>query len=118
MELDLFSLECNKVPSSEFWAVYGFGITLGSLSANVQDCVPVLLKDWCGVSGHWNSLTFGWAWFQCRDGSLREDCHLLMFPGVGNSLVNQSLGLISPILGVQANPYCSTNTSQATQHRR
>ena len=35
------------MPSSVFWAVYGFGITLGSLSANVQDCVPVLLKDWC-----------------------------------------------------------------------
>ena len=27
--LDLFFLECNKVSSSEFWGVYGFGITLG-----------------------------------------------------------------------------------------
>ena len=25
VELDLFSLECNEVSSSEFWGVYGFG---------------------------------------------------------------------------------------------
>ena len=43
----IFSLKGSAMPSSVFWAVYGFGITLGSLSANVQDCVPVLLKDWC-----------------------------------------------------------------------
>ena len=26
VELDLFSLECNEVFSSEFWGVYGFGM--------------------------------------------------------------------------------------------
>jgi len=45
MELDLFSLECNEVSSSEFWGVYGFGMTLGSLSFNTQGCVPELLEN-------------------------------------------------------------------------
>ena len=27
--------------------VYGFGMALCCLSAAVQSCVPVLLKDWC-----------------------------------------------------------------------
>ena len=34
VELDLFSLECNKVSSSEFWGVYGFGVTLGCIYFN------------------------------------------------------------------------------------
>ena len=45
MELDLFSLECNEVSSSEFWGIYGFGMTLGSLSFNAQGCVPELLEN-------------------------------------------------------------------------
>ena len=45
VELDLFSLECNKVSSSEFWGVYGFGVTLGSLYSNAQYCVLVLLEN-------------------------------------------------------------------------
>ena len=45
VEMDLFSLECNDVCSSEFWSVYWFGITLGSPSFNVQDCAPVLLEN-------------------------------------------------------------------------
>ena len=40
VELDLLSLECNEVSSSEFWGVYGFGMALGSLSFNGQGCVP------------------------------------------------------------------------------
>ena len=39
MELDLFSLEGNAVSSSAFYGVYGFGMTLDSLSLNVQGCV-------------------------------------------------------------------------------
>ena len=39
------SLECNEVPSSEFWGVYGFGVTLGSLYFNAQGCVPELLEN-------------------------------------------------------------------------
>ena len=29
--------------SIEFWGVSGFGMALGSLSFNAQDCVPILL---------------------------------------------------------------------------
>ena len=32
--MDLFSMKCNEVSSSEFWGVYGFGIAFGSLSFN------------------------------------------------------------------------------------
>ena len=45
VELDLFSLECNEVSSSEFWGVCGFGMALGSPSFNVQGRVPVLLGN-------------------------------------------------------------------------
>ena len=45
VELDHFSLECSEVSSSEFWGVYGFGVTFGSLYFNVQCCVPVLLEN-------------------------------------------------------------------------
>ena len=45
VELDLFSLACNEVSSSEFWGVYGFGMTLGTLYFNVQGCVPTLLEN-------------------------------------------------------------------------
>ena len=34
VELDLFSLECNEVSSSELWGLYRFGMALGSLSFN------------------------------------------------------------------------------------
>lgn len=45
MELDLISLKGSALSSIEFGDIYGFGIALGSLSANVQHCVPVLLKE-------------------------------------------------------------------------
>ena len=45
VELDLFSLECNETSSSEFWGVYGFGMTLGSMYFNAQGCVPALLEN-------------------------------------------------------------------------
>ena len=43
--MDLLSLKCNEVSSSEFWGVDGFGMALGSLSFNAQGCVPVLLEN-------------------------------------------------------------------------
>ena len=46
--MNLFSLKCNKVSSSEFWGVYGFGMALGRLSCNAQGCVPALLENWHG----------------------------------------------------------------------
>ena len=45
VELDLFSLKCNEVFSSEFLGVCGFGMALGSLSFNAQGCVPALLEN-------------------------------------------------------------------------
>ena len=39
------SLKCNKVSSSEFWIVFGFGVALGSLSFGAQGCVPALLEN-------------------------------------------------------------------------
>jgi len=44
-ELDPFSQECNEVSGSEFCGVFGFGMTLGSLSFNAQVCVPDLLEN-------------------------------------------------------------------------
>ena len=45
MELNLFSLGCNEVSSSEFRGVSGFGVTLGSLYINAKGYVPVLLEN-------------------------------------------------------------------------
>ena len=45
VELDLFSLECNEVSSSELLGVYVFGMTLSSLYFNAQGCVPALLEN-------------------------------------------------------------------------
>ena len=45
VELDIFSLECNELSSSEFFGVYGFGVSLGSLYFNAQGCVPALLEN-------------------------------------------------------------------------
>ena len=45
VELDLFSLKCSEVSSSEFWGIYEFGMDLGSLSFNALGCVPALLEN-------------------------------------------------------------------------
>ena len=45
VELDLFSLECNEVSSSEFWGVCGFGMSLGILSFSAQCYVLALLVN-------------------------------------------------------------------------
>ena len=45
VELNLFSLECHEISSSEFWGVYGFDMALDSLSFYVLDCVSVLLEN-------------------------------------------------------------------------
>ena len=48
LELDLFSLECNEVSSTEFWGVYvcvSVGVTLGRLYFNAQSYVPALLEN-------------------------------------------------------------------------
>ena len=45
LELDFFSLECNKVSNNELLDVSGFGVTLGSLYIEAQGCFPVLLEN-------------------------------------------------------------------------
>ena len=45
VKLDLFSLVCNEVSSSEFLGVYGFDVTLGSLYFNSQGYIPALLEN-------------------------------------------------------------------------
>ena len=49
VELDLFSLECNEVSSSEFWDVY-VCVTFGRLYFNTQGYVPALLENYLGRS--------------------------------------------------------------------
>ena len=44
--------------SSEFWDVYGFGVTLGSLYIETQGYVPVLLENLHGVL-LWSLLVLG-----------------------------------------------------------
>ena len=86
VELDLFSLECNEVSSSEFWGVYGFGMALGSLSFNAQDGALDLLEKSCSGTC-W--LLCG-AWFHCRYGGFWVSSCLLMFPGIRSSLMFSS----------------------------
>ena len=61
IELDIFSLEGFAVSTSEFWGVYGFAMALGTLSANIQHCVPVLLEDWHGACCTGSLLALGWS---------------------------------------------------------
>ena len=55
-------LKAVPYPVVCFWGVYGFGMALASLYANVQGCAPVLLRDWCGASGTEASWLLGGAW--------------------------------------------------------
>ena len=77
VELDLFSLECNEVSSSEFWGVDGFGMALGSLSFNAQGCVSVLLENLHGMSSSGTCWLLGGAWFQCRYGGFWMSTQLI-----------------------------------------
>ena len=64
--MDLFSLKCNEVSSSEFRGVFGFGMILGNLAFNAQCCIPVLLENYRGTSFTGTCWLLGGAWFQCR----------------------------------------------------
>ena len=68
VELDLFSLECSEVSSSEFWDISGFGVTLGRLYIEAQGYVSVLLEYLLGMSCSGTCWFLGCAWFQCRYG--------------------------------------------------
>ena len=117
VELDFFCLECNEVSSSEFWDVYGFGVTLGSLYIEVQVYVPALLENLCGLSCSGTCWLLGGAWFQCRYGGLWMSSYQLMFPGVRSSLVFSGFGLKPPVSGFQSYSYSSLKTSPSIQHK-
>ena len=102
--------------SSEFWDVYGFGVTLGILYIEAQGYVPVLLENLCGVSFSGSCWLLGGAWFQFRYGDYWMCSYRLMFPGVRSSLVFSGFGLKPPGSGFQSYFYSSLKTSPSTQH--
>ena len=116
VELDLFSLECNEVSSSEFWGVNGFGVTLSNLYIEPQGYVPVLLENLCGMSCSGTCWLLGGAWFQCSYGDFWMSSYRLMFPGVRSSLVFSGFGLKPPASGCQSYSYNSLKTSPSIQH--
>ena len=63
MELDRVSLKGSAMSSSVFCSVYGLGMALGSLSANGQVCVPVLLYVWCELSNTGTCWPLVGAWY-------------------------------------------------------
>ena len=93
MHLDLVLPDVSPVPCSEFWGVYRFGMALGSLPADVQCCVPILLQDQCEASRTSDCWLLGGTWSQCTYGGLWMSSHLLMFHGAGGSLMVQILKL-------------------------
>ena len=80
--------------------MYGFVMALDSLSANMQDCVPVFLKSW---HLHWSLLAFEWGSVLVL--SLWECFHRLKIPRIRSSLVVQSPGLRFPTSGIQCQPF-------------
>ena len=111
VELDFFFLECNDVSSSEFWDVYGFGVTLGSLYIEAQGYVPALLENLRGMSCSGTCCLLGGTWFQCRYGGFWMHSYRLMFSGVRSSLVFSGFGLKPPASGFQSYSYSSLKTS-------
>jgi len=117
VELELFSLECNEGSSSEFWEVYGFGVTFGRLYFCAQCYVPVLLENYLGISCSETCWLFGGAWFQWSYGGYSMSSCWLMFPGVRSFLVFSSFGFKPPSCGFQSYYYSSLKTSPSIQHR-
>ena len=99
VELDFFCLECNEVSSSEFFYVYGFGVTSGSLYIEVQGYVPVLLENFHGMSCSGTCWLLAGAWFQCRYGGFLMSSYRLMFTGVRSSPVFSEFALNPPASG-------------------
>ena len=93
VELNVFSLECNEVSSSDFWSVYVFGMSLDSLHFNAQGCVPVWLENYHGMSCCGTCWLLGGAWFQGRYGGFWMSSCLLIFPEIKSSLMFSSLDL-------------------------
>ena len=96
VELDFFSLECNKVSSNEFWDICEIVVTLGSLYIKAQGYVPELLENLRGMFCSETCWLLDGAWFQCRCGGFWMSSYGLMFPGVKSSLVFSGFGLKPP----------------------
>ena len=94
VELDFFSLECNEVSSSEFWDVFGFGVTFGCLYFNAQGYIPALLENHHGMSWSGTCWLLDGAWFPCRYGGFWMSSCRLMFLESGVSWCSQVLDLI------------------------
>ena len=86
-------------------------MTLGSLYINAQGYVPVLLKNYHGMSCSGTCWLWGGAWFQCRYGGFWLSSCRLMFPGVKSFLVFSVFRFKPPASGFQACSYRSLKTS-------
>ena len=80
MELDLFSLECNEVSSSEFWGVCEFGMALISLSFNAQSYVSCFAGELVWYVLHWKLLPPGWSLVLVWVWSLLGELFSINFP--------------------------------------
>ena len=83
------------------------GVTLGTLSVDVQGCVPALLENLRGMSCSKTYWLLGGGWFQCRYGGFWMVSYSLMFCVVRSFLVFSGLRLKSPACGFQ---FYSTNS--------
>ena len=110
LELDLPSLECNEVSSSESWGVFGFGLALSSLPFNAQGYVPAVLENWHGMSCSGTGWLLGGACFQCSYGGFWMNSCQLVFPGIRSFLVFSSFGVKPPASDFQSYSYSSLKT--------
>ena len=117
VELDLFSLKCKEVSSSEFWSVCVFGVTFGHLYFGAQGYVPIFVGELAWYVFSETCWLLGGSWFQCRyRGSWMSSCQL-MFPGVRSFLVFSSFGFKPPASGFQSYSYSSLKTFPSIEHQ-
>ena len=91
-------------------------MSLSSLYFNAQGCFPALLKNKqvnlaLEIVGSWVVLDFS-----VGTQAFMSFC-LLMFPGIGSSLVFSSFGFKPPASGFQSYSYSSLKTSPFIQHQ-
>ena len=116
VELDLFSLECNEVSSSEFWGLCGFCVTFGHLIFCAQSFIPALLENYHGMSCSETCWLLGGAWFQCRYGGFSMRFCWLVVPWVRRFLAISNFGYRPPASDFQFYSCISLKTSPSIQH--